>query len=55
MSNIRRLPVKRHDLDDLVMYIKEVVYRTAGAITVTEAIGALELAKLEILAEQKDE
>ena len=53
MSNIRRFPVQRYDLGELVKCIKEVVYRTVGEITVTEAIGALELAKLEILDEQK--
>lgn len=53
MDNVRRLPVQRHDLGELVRVIKEVVYRTAGEITVTEAIGALEIAKLEILDEQK--
>lgn len=53
MNNVRRLPVQRHDLGDLVRVIKEIVYRSAGEISVTEAIGALELAKLEILDEQK--
>lgn len=33
---------------------KEIVYRTAGDISVTEVIGALEIAKLEILDEQKE-
>lgn len=41
MSNIRRLPVARHDLGELVRMIKEIVYKSAGEITVTEAIRAL--------------
>jgi ribosomal protein S6 len=43
----------RPDLDRLVNEIKRVVYEQKGEISVTEAIGAIELAKLEILKEQQ--
>lgn len=42
----------RPDLERLVNEIKRVVYEQKGQISVTEAIGAIELAKLEILKEQ---
>jgi ribosomal protein S6 len=43
----------RPDLERLVNEIKRVVYEQKGEISVTEAIGAIELAKLEILKEQR--
>lgn len=43
---------KRHDLQLLVDDIKAVVHKRDGAISVTEAIGALEIAKLEIFKDQ---
>lgn len=43
----------RPDLQRLVNEIKRVVYEQAGSISVTEAIGAIELAKLEIIKEQQ--
>lgn len=43
----------RPDLQRLVNDLKRVVYDRAGHISVTEAIGAMELAKLEILKEQQ--
>lgn len=52
MSNVIQLPTKRPDLQELVSAIKETVYRNKG-LTVTEAIGALEIAKLEIWMEQE--
>lgn len=42
----------RHDLQRLVDAIKAAVYENAAGLSVTEAIGALELAKHEILQEQ---
>ncbi len=42
----------RHDLQRLVDAIKAAVYENAAGLSVTEAIGALELAKHEILKEQ---
>ena len=47
-----RLHAGRPDLGALVKEIKQVVYSRAGALSVTEAIGALEMAKLEIRDEQ---
>ena len=52
MINVIRLQIERHDLGDLVADIKKVVYAREG-ISVTEAIGAIEIAKLEILKEQE--
>ena len=42
----------RHDLQRLVDAIKSAVYENGAGLSVTEAIGALELAKHEILQEQ---
>lgn len=44
----------RPDLQRLVDDLKRIVYERSGGISVTEAIGALELAKLEILKEQSE-
>lgn len=44
---------KRSDLQALVDGIKAVVHGYDGRISVTEAIGALEIAKLEIYEGQK--
>lgn len=46
------LRIPRHDLQRLVEAIKSAVYEHAKGLSVTEAIGALELAKHEILQEQ---
>lgn len=50
--NVERLPLRRHDLKRLVDDIKAVVYERKGQISVVEAIGALELAKLALFEEQ---
>ena len=42
----------RHDLQRLVDAIKAAVYENGAGLSVTEAVGALELAKHEILQEQ---
>jgi len=47
------LSQKRHDLQKLVEHIMIIVHQYNGRISVTEAIGALELAKLELYEEQK--
>lgn len=52
-SQVIPLGQKRHDLQSLVDDIKRVVYSRDGAISVTEAIGALEIAKIEIFSEQR--
>lgn len=49
---ISKVTKVRPDLARLVNEIKRVVYEQKGEISVTEAIGAIELAKLEILKEQ---
>lgn len=51
-ANVVQLMAKRNDLGSLVAGIKALVYEHKGRISVTEAIGAIELAKLEILREQ---
>mgnify|MGYP003511890762 CR=1 FL=1 len=49
---VQPLRQKRHDLQALVDDIKGVVHKRDGTISVTEAIGALEIAKLEIFQAQ---
>lgn len=44
---------KRHDLQKLVEHIKAVLHQRDGRISVTEAIGALEIAKMELFQEQQ--
>lgn len=51
-ENVFPLGGVRHDLADLVADIKQVVYERKWRVSVTEAIGALEIAKQEILKEQ---
>ncbi len=53
MTNVIPLGQRRNDLQELVDAIKQVVYERVGAISVTEAIGALEVAKHEIFKEQE--
>ncbi len=50
----RPIPLRqpRHDLQRLVDAIKATVYELDGEVSITEAIGALEIAKLEILQAQ---
>jgi hypothetical protein len=52
MSNVFQFPVKRPDLAELVEQLKAKVYEYSDRVTVPEAIGALELAKLEVFNEQ---
>lgn len=52
-TNVVRLPVVRQHLHRLVEDIKEAVYQHSGEIGVAEAIGALEVAKLEIFQEHQ--
>jgi hypothetical protein len=42
----------RHDLARLVVQIKALVRTEGAGLSVTEAIGAIELAKLELLMEE---
>lgn len=44
---------QRHDLLRLVEDIKNACYANAGRLAVVEVLGALELAKVEILLEQQ--
>lgn len=46
------LRAPRHDLQALVDDIKATIYARVGRISITEAIGALEIAKHEILKDQ---
>ena len=52
-KKVTPLGQKRSDLQALVNHIKAVVHGYDGRISVTEAIGALEIAKLEIFEGQK--
>lgn len=49
------LRAPRSDLAQLVSDLKAVVYQHEGRISLTEAIGALEIAKLEVFAAQTSE
>lgn len=50
ISPMKVIPLaqKRNDLQSLVNDIKKVVYERSGRISMTEAIGALEIAKMEV-------
>lgn len=52
-GKVKPLGQKRNDLQSLVDGIKAVVHEFDGRISVTEAIGALEIAKMEIFEGQK--
>lgn len=54
MTDGKIIPLKaeRHDLGALVKELKDVIHSRDGLISVTEAIGALELAKIESYMEQ---
>ena len=52
-ANVTPMRQPRADLARLVESIKDAVYANGDGLSVTEAIGALELAKLELLKEQE--
>lgn len=52
MKNVFRLPVERNGLANLVNEIKSVIYKQTGNISIAEAVGVLELAKIELVNEQ---
>lgn len=52
MDNIIKVEFKRNDIQTLVDEIKSLIYQRSGSITVSEAIGLLEIIKHEILGEQ---
>ena len=52
-ENVTPMRQPRADLARLVESIKDAVYANGNGLSVTEAIGALELAKLELLKEQE--
>lgn len=52
-ANVTPMRQPRTDLARLVESIKAVVYVNGDGLSVTEAIGALEIAKLELLKEQE--
>ena len=52
-ANVTPMRQPRADLARLVESIKAAVYANGDGLSVTEAIGALELAKLELLKEQE--
>lgn len=52
-GKVKPMGQKRNDLQSLVDAIKVAVHGYDGRISITEAIGALEIAKLEIYEGQK--
>ena len=52
-ENVTPMRQPRADLARLVESINAAVYANGDGLSVTEAIGALELAKLELLKEQE--
>ena len=52
-ENVTPMRQPRSDLARLVESIKAAVYANGAGLSVTEAVGALELAKLELLKEQQ--
>ena len=52
-ANVTPMRQPRADLARLVKSINAAVYANGDGLSVTEAIGALELAKLELLKEQE--
>jgi hypothetical protein len=52
-ANVTPMRQPRADLARLVESINAAVYANGNGLSVTEAIGALELAKLELLKEQE--
>jgi hypothetical protein len=53
MADVIQFPTRRADIQALVDQIKALVYAQSGRISVAEAIGVLEVIKVEILAEQQ--
>lgn len=55
MSAAEIIPLRtdRQDLARLVHELKALAYERAGGMSITEVIGAFEMAKLEILSEQQ--
>ena len=53
MSNVKRLPVERHDLGELAESIYDLIMEHTDKLTVTEAIGVLEVVKLQLFEEQQ--
>lgn len=52
-ATVTPLRVDRSDLQRLANEIKAVVYQRAGAMSLAEVVGAIEIVKLEIISEQK--
>ena len=50
MADVIQFPTRRADIQALVEQIKALVYAESGRMSVAEAIGVLEVTKLEILA-----
>lgn len=54
-DNVIPLRARRNDLQEAVDTIKDIIYGYAGTMSLAEAIGIIEMAKLEILEDQKGE
>lgn len=54
-DNVIHLNARRTDLHDAITSIKEIIYSKAGTMSLAEAIGLLEIAKMEILLEQSED
>jgi hypothetical protein len=50
-ENVALLGAKRNDLESLVLALKQEIYKYNGHMTITEALGALEITKIELYNE----
>lgn len=53
-DNVVPLRARRNDLQEAVDTIKDIIYGYSGTMSLAEAVGILEMVKLELLEEQKD-
>ena len=54
MSELQILPTKNYRCERLVNAIKDAIYSNAVGMSLTEVLGALEIAKIEMYKEQKE-
>ena len=53
MNDVVQISFKRYDLVKLVEELLDVIYKHAGKVSLSEAVGSLELCKAQLLEEQK--
>lgn len=54
-DNIISLRARRNDLQEAVDTIRDIIYSYDATVSIAEAIGILEIVKLSIIEDQKDE